>query len=146
MDERARKLLEQVDRERGFTMPWRRILAEQDPEFLELFHKQMMHVTADKKKGLPRKMKEIIQLTLGAYTGHEPGFRAHLRNALKEGADVTEIMEALEIAASGGIHAMSNMLPAMEEELLKFRGSNESAGKPQSKAAEPKKSNRKVVR
>ncbi len=129
MDERARKLLEQVDKERGFTMPWRRILAEQDPEFLELFHKQMMHVTADKEKGLPRKMKEIIQLTLGAHTGHEPGFRAHLRNALKEGANVTEIMEALEIAACGGIHAMSNMLPAMEEELQKFHASNEGASK-----------------
>ncbi|MBI4334606.1 MAG: carboxymuconolactone decarboxylase family protein [Chloroflexi bacterium] len=120
MDEKTRTLVEQIEKERGFGMPWRRILAEYDPEFLEIFHKGMMHV-ASNESGLPRKTREIIQLTLSAFTSHEPGFRVHLRNALKEGATPTEIMQALELAVMSGIHAMSIMLPAMEDEIQKFR-------------------------
>ncbi|MBI4334587.1 MAG: carboxymuconolactone decarboxylase family protein [Chloroflexi bacterium] len=145
MDEKARKLVEKIERERGFAGPWRKILAEYDPEFLELFHKQMMHMNED-KQGLPRKMKEIIKMTLSSFTNYEPGFRVHLRNALKEGATPMEIIEALENGVHIGIHSLATMLPAMADELQKFQQSNNPAGKPRKEGAAPGQRKRKPVR
>lgn len=116
MDNRAKELVKKMERERGFGMPWREILAEYDPDLTELYHQTMMHIISD-KKGLSRKVKELIQMSLNAVTNYQPGFRAHLKNAINEGATPVEIMEALELAAFIGIHAMSSMLPIMADEL-----------------------------
>ena len=119
MNDETKRLIEKMENERGFGRLWRKLLAERDPEFMELYHKAAMHVFHE-TSALPRKMKEIIALCLDAFTSHEPGFRAHVRNAIKAGATEQEILEALEVGALLGIHNLSVLLPALVDEAENF--------------------------
>lgn len=120
MEDKAKQIVEQIERERGFGMPWRRLLAERDPEFLVGIHELNKHALY-RKDGLPRKYVELVQIVTNVLTFHEPGFRVHLRNALKEGLTETEVIQALEICTLSGIHYTSKMLPALDEEAQKYR-------------------------
>ena len=120
MDKKARDLVAKMEGERGFGMPWRRILAELDPEYMEAIHNLNLH-TLYRKDGLPRKYVELIQCVVNSLTFHEPGFRVHLRNALNEGIKITEVIQALEICTGSGIHYTSKMLPALEEVFQEYQ-------------------------
>jgi AhpD family alkylhydroperoxidase len=126
MEERAKKLIEKIEKERGFVMPWRRMLVERDPEYLELYHKLAMYCFKE-KKALPLKFKEIIAIAVDAVTFYETGLRAHVRNALAAGATEEEILEALELTTLLGVHSMSGHLPALVEEVAKFKESKAKA-------------------
>ena len=115
MDDRARELTKRMEEERGFGRLWRKLLAERDPVFMELFHNVAMHVFRD--GALSRKMKEIICICADALQLYEPGVRIHTRNALKLGATEQEIIEALEAAIMPGIHYLSVLLPAIADEV-----------------------------
>ena len=115
MEDKARELIERMERERGFGRLWRKLLAERDPEFMELFHKATTHVLRD--GALPHKMKEIICICVDALQFYEPGVRIHTRNALKLGATEQVIIEALEVATLPGIHYLSVLLPAIVDEV-----------------------------
>lgn len=119
MDDKTKALVEKMEKERGFAQPWRGLLAERDPEFMELYHKTAMHVF-HKDGALPRKFKEIISVCLDAFTFYDRGFRIHVRNALEAGATEQEILEALEVCTLMGIHNLSISLPALVEEVEKF--------------------------
>ena len=119
MEDKVKELVDKMEKERGFAMPWRNLLAERDPKFMELYHRTAMHVFHD-TSALPRKMKEIIALCLDAFTSHEPGFRAHVRNAIQAGATEQEILEALEVCTLLGIHNLSVLLPTLVDEAENF--------------------------
>lgn len=119
MEDKVKELIDKMEKERGFAMPWRNLLAARDPEFMELYHQTAMHVFHE-TSALPRKMKEIIALCLDAFTSHEPGFRAHVRNAIQAGATEQEILEALEVCTLLGIHNLSVLLPALVDEAENF--------------------------
>jgi alkylhydroperoxidase/carboxymuconolactone decarboxylase family protein YurZ len=127
VEDKTKKLLEQIEKDRGFSRPWRRILAEQDPEFLEGFHKLNMQVL-HRQDGLPRKYVELVQIVTDVLNLYEHGFRIHLRRALEEGLTEAEVIQALEICTLGGIHYISNMLPVFEDEVGKFK-EGKKAGK-----------------
>ena len=120
MEDRARDLVARMEKDRGFGMPWRSILAERDPEFMEGIHKLNLHALY-REDGLPRKYVELVQIVTNALTFHEPGFRAHLRNALREGHTEVEVIQALEICTLSGIHYTSKMMPALAEEVQKYK-------------------------
>ncbi len=120
MEDRARELVAKMEKDRGFSMPWRIMLAERDPEFMEGIHKLNMHALF-REDGLPRKYVELVQIITNVLTFHEPGFRAHLRNALEEGLTEAEVIQALEICTLSGIHYTSKMLPALVEEVQKHK-------------------------
>jgi alkylhydroperoxidase/carboxymuconolactone decarboxylase family protein YurZ len=115
----AKELTERMAKERGFPRLWRSLLAERDPEFMEILHKASMHFLHE-KKALPRKFKEIIIICLDAITSYEEGFRIHVRNALEAGATEDEILEALEICSLISVHNLSVPLPALVEEVKKY--------------------------
>jgi alkylhydroperoxidase/carboxymuconolactone decarboxylase family protein YurZ len=115
---RARELTKRMAKERGFPRLWRRLLAELDPEFMEITHKGAMYVYHE-RKALPLKFKEIIVICLDAVTSYEEGFRIHVRNALAAGATQDEILEALELCSQISIHNLSILLPALVEEVKK---------------------------
>ncbi len=114
-EEKAKKLIQKMESERGFGRLWRKQLAEADPDFMELYHKAAMHVFQD--GALPRKTKELICICADALQLYEPGVRIHVRNALELGATKEEIVEALEAAIMPGIHYLSVVLPAIVEEV-----------------------------
>lgn len=114
-EERVKKLIERMDRERGFSRLWRNLLAERDPDFMENYHEKAMYVF-HRRSSLPLKFKEILACCMDALTWYEPGFRVHARNAFKAGATEDEILEALEVCTILGIHYLSIQLPALVEE------------------------------
>ncbi len=114
MEDKAKKLIERMEKERGFGRLWRRLLAERDPKYMELVHDITTHVFRD--GALSRKMKEIICICADALQFYEPGVRIHTRNALKLGATEQEIIEALEVAVLPGIHYLTVLLPAIVNE------------------------------
>jgi len=118
-EDKAKKLIKQMESERGFGRLWRKQLAERDPDFMELYHKAAMHVFRD--GALPRKTKELICICADSLQLYEPGVRIHVRNALELGATEDEIVEALEAAIMPGIHYLSVMLPSIVEEVEGFK-------------------------
>ncbi|MFC2022146.1 carboxymuconolactone decarboxylase family protein [Chloroflexota bacterium] len=115
MEDRVKKLMEEMDKERGFRRLWRDLLAERDPEFMELTHKTLSHVFRD--GALPAKFKEIICICVDALQFYEPGVRIHTRKALDLGVTEQEIIEALEVAIMPGHHPLNVHLPAIVEEV-----------------------------
>ena len=119
--DRAKELIERLERERGVMRPWRRMLAALDPDFMEMWHKATIHALV-RKGALPRKVKEIICIVMDAITYYEEGVRIHVRGALQNGASRQEVLETLELCSILGGHFMSVHLPAFEEEVQKFKG------------------------
>lgn len=68
---------------------------------------------------LEPKVKEFIYITIDANATHMyvPGVRQHIKAALAAGATGAEIMEALEMSATLGIHAMTVGVPVLMEVL-----------------------------
>ncbi len=121
-EKRAKEILERVEGERGFARLWPKLLAERDPELLEILHNEVTHVL-DRRNSLPRKTKEIIMMCLNAFSFYEFGFRVHIRSALKFGATEDEILEALEIVGLSNLHGMTSMLPVLVEEIKNYQKS-----------------------
>ena len=119
MEDKAKELIERMEKERGFGRLWRKLLAERDPECMEIYHKKALHVFRD--GALSRKMKEIICICVDALQLYEPGVRIHMRNALKLGATEMEIIEALETVTLPSIHYLSVLLPAVADEAESFK-------------------------
>ena len=109
--QKAKELVERISKDRGFSSPWRILLAERDPEFLELYHKTMMHVW--ERGALPRKYKEIIVICLDTILQYGEGLRIHVRNALEAGATEDEILEALELCSFLSIHTLLMVAPTV---------------------------------
>lgn len=117
MEDRKQALLERIKRDRGVVALYMKILAREDPDYLEHWHNTFMHVMQG-RQALPRKFKELIVVAANAATLFEEGVKFHIRSALKFGATKDEVIEALEAAAlPGGIHALTTGLLALEEVL-----------------------------
>lgn len=118
--ERVKQLIGRIEKDRGFIFPSHKLLAERDPEFMEMWHNSLMHVFYD-RKALPRKYKEILAVCLDAVTGFEQGLRAHLQGALAAGATEEEILEALELTTLMGLHSLIVNMPLLVEEATAYR-------------------------
>ncbi len=125
-DEKAEKtkaIIDRIERERGFVREWPRLLAERDPDFMECLHNVTTHVL-HKRGSLPRKVKELLLISINAFNFYEYGFRVHVRSALKEGTTEEELLEALEVVGVLNVHGLSSMLPVLVEEIEKFKKAN----------------------
>jgi alkylhydroperoxidase/carboxymuconolactone decarboxylase family protein YurZ len=68
---------------------------------------------------LPAKDVELLSIAFDASYTHmyAPGTRRHIRNALKAGATVEEIMEVLKLCVAQGVQACNLGVPILAEEL-----------------------------
>lgn len=123
---RAKELVERISKDRGFSSPWRILLAERDPEFLELYHKAMMHAWS--RGALPRKYKEIIVICLDTILQYGEGLKIHVRSALEAGATEDEILEALELCTFLGIHNLIDYLPSVVGEVESYEKAKDKPG------------------
>lgn len=73
---------------------------------------------------LPPKDVELLSIALDASYTHmyAPGTRRHIRNALKAGATVDEIMAVLKLCVVQGIQACNLGVPILAEELAERQG------------------------
>lgn len=86
---------------RGYHFPAYEWLGRNDPDF-ERARFQYIRMTYTRPNAvLPVKYKELIASTILAYIQY-PSVKAHYARALREGATLHEIIEALEMAAIPG--------------------------------------------
>lgn len=97
-------------------------LRELDPEFMEAY---LAFRSVPHRKGpLPQKFKELVLVAINAATTHlyAPGVRRHLRNALKAGATVEEVLEVIQLTTVMGIHSCNLAIPILVEEAQAAQG------------------------
>ena len=91
----------QIASERGYhfsTFEW---LAVHDPDF-DRVRLAMVQATYTRKDGaLAPKYRELIACAVLAFRGY-PSLKLHLARALREGASVAEVVQALEMASIPG--------------------------------------------
>lgn len=68
---------------------------------------------------LPPKEVELLSIAFDASYTHmyAPGTRRHIRNALKAGATMSEVMEVLKLCVAQGVQACNLGVPILNEEL-----------------------------
>lgn len=93
---RGQQLLAGISAKRGYVLSLHEILAEHDPEFLELYE-TFLDGTYLRSGTLDRRVKELVYVgvltALGSPASH---LRAHMRAALTGGATTLELLKVLE--------------------------------------------------
>lgn len=121
MSERSKRLLEDMMKKRGYIYPSYRVLAEDDPEFLEAYDK-LYELAMLKTRIFPEKTKELFFIV--AIAARNPGdnsaMRNHMRRALEKGVTKEEILEALKCAFFPGgalslLYSISTLIDVMKE-------------------------------
>ncbi len=103
--EDARTYLQEVQRQRGYTLEMHRIMASADLEWAKRYDK-FIEASYTGQRLLDRKTKELLQIAVeAALRADVEQIQAHIRVALNEGAKPQEILEALEavIAPMGAL-------------------------------------------
>lgn len=131
---RARRLLAQFERERGFSRGWHQHLVRHDPDFFARYIGWSSHMY--KRGALPLRFKELILMALDASCTHQhaDGTRVHMRNALRYGASVAEVVETLELCTLLGVHSCTLGMPILAEVLAEPQdGTRAPSAKPRGK-------------
>lgn len=103
-----------IDEQGHWDAPWSALLAL-DPDMFEAFSE--FSAIPWRAGALDPKVKELVLCALDASATHlyKPGIKVHMRNAIRHGATVPEIMEMLEIVSVIGIHGALIATPMLEE-------------------------------
>ncbi|MBS7651116.1 MAG: carboxymuconolactone decarboxylase family protein [Candidatus Bathyarchaeia archaeon] len=123
MSERSKNLLDEMMRKRGYVYPSYRMLAEDDPDFLETYDK-LYELAMIRTRIFPEKIKELFYVA--AIAARNPGdnsaLKNHMRRALEKGATKEEILETLKCAffPGGALSLLYSINTLME--VLKERG------------------------
>ncbi|MEX2658129.1 MAG: carboxymuconolactone decarboxylase family protein [Acidimicrobiales bacterium] len=120
LDERRTALKAEFEANRGYWHEFWDGLLELDPDLFEAY---VEFSSVPWRTGvLEPKIKELVYIAFDAAATHlyAPGLKLHLRNAIRLGATVDEIMEVLDIVSVIGIHAATTGAPILAEELAKF--------------------------
>ncbi|KAK3356555.1 AhpD-like protein [Lasiosphaeria hispida] len=105
---------------RAFHGGWSSLLSL-DPAF---FSASLSLASVPRQKShLSRKNQALISLAVDSAATHlyAPGIRAHVAEALQEGASIHEILEVIELSSTLGIHACNIGVPLLVE-VLKEEG------------------------
>jgi alkylhydroperoxidase/carboxymuconolactone decarboxylase family protein YurZ len=119
MDSDIAETYRQVAKDRGYhfsTFEW---LATHDPDF-DRVRLSMVQATYTRKDGaVPPKYRELIASAILAFRGY-PSLKLHLARALREGATVAEVIQAMEMASIPGgmatLHFAIDQLIELEKE------------------------------
>lgn len=95
-------MIEKMRKERGYLLPEWELMARLDSAYTSAYD-ELYKIVFGSERHLPIRVKELIAIVGLAIRGEEEGVEAHIRRALKHGAKVEEIVEALEVGviASG---------------------------------------------
>jgi alkylhydroperoxidase/carboxymuconolactone decarboxylase family protein YurZ len=117
LDERQKALKDEFIAKCGYWTPVWEDLLGLAPEYFEAYLR--VESIPYVQGVLPPKVKELILIGVDACMTHlyEPGLRIHIRNAMKHGATLGEIIEVFELVAILGIHTCTTGMPVLVEEL-----------------------------
>jgi alkylhydroperoxidase/carboxymuconolactone decarboxylase family protein YurZ len=117
LTERQQALKARFTESRGYWHEFWDGMLELDPE---LFAAYLDFSALPWRSGvLEPKVREFIYIAFDASATHlyAPGMKAHLRNAVRLGASVPEIIEVIELASLVGMHAATVAAPILADEL-----------------------------
>ena len=89
-------LIEKMRKRRGYLLPEWELMARLDPDYAEKYD-ELYAVILGTDRRIPIKYKELIAIVALAARGEEEGVAAHIRRAIKYGAGIDEVVEALEV-------------------------------------------------
>lgn len=121
MSDKSKRLLEDMMKKRGYVYPSYRVLADDDPEFLEAYDK-LYELAMLKTRIFPEKIKELF--FIAAIAARNPGdnsaLKNHMRRALEKGAARGEILEALKCAFFPGgalslLYSINTLIEVIKE-------------------------------
>ena len=121
---RAQERLNQMYKERGYTVGYHRIMVQADPEWLERYD-DLIQTTYLQERSLDRKTKELCQtVVLAALRSDTDHIASHIRAAIDHGATEDEVLEALEcvllplggLGFGAGLKAWANVVGLEELE------------------------------
>ena len=131
MTTKSHRLLENMIKARGYAYPSFKLLAEEDPAFLQAYD-QLYALIMLRRRRFPEKIKELFFLC--SVAGRNPSdtnaMKNHMRRALEKGAKKSEIIEALECAfmpagALSFLYGINVMIDLLKEEKGKKHNSND---------------------
>ncbi len=113
MEKRVKRLIKEMEKDRGYLPPPWKYMVEKDVNFMEAYNK-LYNCGLNDGKALPVKTRELIPIALLAFRGNENGVYEHIKRALKHGATKREILEALEtLIIPGGAPTFATGLRAL---------------------------------
>jgi alkylhydroperoxidase/carboxymuconolactone decarboxylase family protein YurZ len=121
MSERSKKLLNAMQKKRGYIYPPYKLLALEDPDFLEAYDK-LYELVMLRERIFPEKTKELFYIV--AIASRNPSdneaLKNHIRRALDKGAKKEEIVEALQCAFFPGgaltlLYGLRVLMEVLEE-------------------------------
>lgn len=119
MDDSQKALKAEFIEKCGYWSPiWEDLLAL-SPDFFKAY---LRHASLPWTQGvLSPKVKELIYIAADSTTTqlYEPSLRIHIRNAMKHGATMQEIMEVLQLVSVLGIHTCTMGMPVLVDEFKK---------------------------
>ena len=93
---RKEELLDKVLKSRGFIEDFHEVLAEKDPDLLEIWSKVWEHVLGG--SSLDKKTISLIRLAVVAAINNQTAVNHSMDQAIEAGADAGEILDSLEVA------------------------------------------------
>ncbi len=94
-EKRVKKLLAEMEKERGYVSPAKNYVATIDPDFMEAYN-HLYNLGLRAGKALPVKTKELVAIGILAYQSRENAVYEHMKRALRHGATKQELLEAVE--------------------------------------------------
>ena len=94
-EKRVKKLLAEMEKERGYVSLAKNYVATIDPDFMEGYN-HLYNLGLRAGKALPVKTKELVAIGILAYQSRENAVYEHMKRALRHGATKQELLEAIE--------------------------------------------------
>lgn len=94
--ERVEKILNHMEKERGYRLDLWELLAKYDPDFLRRYDE--LFIGTIKTNHLPEKYKHLIWCATAACALNEKSLEIHTKKAIEAGATPNELIEAMEVA------------------------------------------------
>jgi alkylhydroperoxidase/carboxymuconolactone decarboxylase family protein YurZ len=112
-EERKAALLAAMSAERGFLPKEWQYVADHDLDFLEAYNNLWRQASND-GKALPIKTRELIFIAILCHRGVDRAVYQHCRRALRNGATMMELLEAVEtMLIAGGAPTFATGLNAL---------------------------------
>jgi len=100
-EKRIVNLKKAMKKERGYMLPTWEYLAEKDTDFMEVYNNLYSRCLKD-GRALPAKTREFIAIGILAYRGLTEAVYEHSKRALRMGATMSELLEAVETSMMPG--------------------------------------------
>jgi alkylhydroperoxidase/carboxymuconolactone decarboxylase family protein YurZ len=98
---RIKKLLAEMEKERGYVSAAKNYVATVDPDFMEAYN-NLYNNGLRAGKALPVKYRELVAIAILSYRTRENAVYLHMKRAIQHGATYQELLDAVETSIIPG--------------------------------------------